>query len=107
MEQPQTENQQQVEDKDGDKTSTELKSSPDAPQGGLGGYVVSPLNEDGHRKLRLMQRVFTYADPTSWVLSTVAFFAAIAAGALLPLMDLLFGKFVTTCKIHSLMTKCI
>ena len=32
----------------------------------------------------------------SWAFNVVAFIAAIAAGTLLPLMDLIFGKFVTT-----------
>jgi ATP-binding cassette subfamily B (MDR/TAP) protein 1 len=40
--------------------------------------------------------VFSYADQRSWILNIVAFFAAIGAGAVLPLMDLIFGKFVTT-----------
>lgn len=39
--------------------------------------------------------MFSYADKTSWLLNGVAFVAAIAAGTLLPLMDLVFGKFVT------------
>lgn len=39
--------------------------------------------------------MFRYADKTSWLLNGVAFIAAIAAGTLLPLMDLVFGKFVT------------
>ncbi|CAO2653774.1 Nn.00g031850.m01.CDS01 [Neocucurbitaria sp. VM-36] len=41
-------------------------------------------------------RVFKYADGKSWTLNIVAFVAAIAAGTLLPLMDLIFGKFVTS-----------
>lgn len=41
-------------------------------------------------------RVFKYADKTSRILYSVAFIAAIAAGVTLPLMDLVFGKFVTT-----------
>ncbi|KAF2996864.1 hypothetical protein E8E13_004472 [Curvularia kusanoi] len=40
-------------------------------------------------------RVFMYADNTSWSLNVVAVIAAIAAGTLLPIMDLVFGKFVT------------
>ncbi len=40
--------------------------------------------------------MFKYADKLSWSLNGVAFIAAIAAGTLLPLMDLIFGKFVTT-----------
>ncbi|RYP32537.1 hypothetical protein DL767_005149 [Monosporascus sp. MG133] len=41
-------------------------------------------------------RIFNYADRTSWTLYSVAFSAAIVAGSALPLMDLVFGKFVTT-----------
>lgn len=40
--------------------------------------------------------MFKYADGLSWSLNSGAFLAAIAAGTLLPLMDLIFGKFVTT-----------
>jgi ATP-binding cassette subfamily B (MDR/TAP) protein 1 len=40
--------------------------------------------------------VFSYADQRSWILNIIALFAAIGAGAVLPLMDLIFGKFVTT-----------
>ncbi|KAF2849496.1 multidrug resistance protein-like protein 1 [Plenodomus tracheiphilus IPT5] len=41
-------------------------------------------------------RIFKYADQTSWILNGISFVAAIGAGTLLPLMDLVFGKFVTT-----------
>jgi ATP-binding cassette subfamily B (MDR/TAP) protein 1 len=41
-------------------------------------------------------RVFKYADRMSWILNITSFIAAIAAGTLLPLMDLVFGKFVST-----------
>jgi ATP-binding cassette subfamily B (MDR/TAP) protein 1 len=41
-------------------------------------------------------RIFSYGDRTSWILYSVAIVAAIAAGSALPLMDLIFGKFVTT-----------
>ncbi|KAJ8117017.1 hypothetical protein OPT61_g1689 [Boeremia exigua] len=54
-------------------------AKPDEATGGMGPYM----------------RVFTYADRTSWILNGVAVIAAIAAGTLLPLMDLVFGKFVT------------
>jgi ATP-binding cassette, subfamily B (MDR/TAP), member 1 len=46
-------------------------------------------------KLTIEQRVFSYADGTAWVLNVIAFIAAIAAGTILPLMDLIFGKFIT------------
>lgn len=39
--------------------------------------------------------MFQYADQISWTLNGIAVIAAIAAGTLLPLMDLIFGKFVT------------
>jgi ATP-binding cassette subfamily B (MDR/TAP) protein 1 len=41
-------------------------------------------------------RIFKYADRMSWILNITSFIAAIAAGTLLPLMDLVFGKFVST-----------
>jgi ATP-binding cassette subfamily B (MDR/TAP) protein 1 len=41
-------------------------------------------------------RVFTYTDTTGWVLNVIALIAAIISGALLPLMNLIFGKTVTT-----------
>jgi ATP-binding cassette subfamily B (MDR/TAP) protein 1 len=44
----------------------------------------------------MAKRVFHYADGKSWALNIVAFIAAIAAGTLLPLMNLVFGKFVST-----------
>ncbi|KAF2279257.1 uncharacterized protein EI97DRAFT_170873 [Westerdykella ornata] len=40
-------------------------------------------------------RVFRYATRATWALNVVAFIAAIASGTLLPLMDFVFGKFVT------------
>ncbi|KAF4441558.1 hypothetical protein F53441_12007 [Fusarium austroafricanum] len=39
-------------------------------------------------------RVFTYNDRLGWILNCVAFIAMIAAGTILPLMDLVFGKFI-------------
>lgn len=39
--------------------------------------------------------MFGYADSQSWLLFAIAFVAAIGAGVPLPLMDLVFGQFVT------------
>ncbi|KAH7137728.1 ABC transporter type 1, transmembrane domain-containing protein, partial [Dactylonectria macrodidyma] len=39
-------------------------------------------------------RVFTYNDLRGWILNVVAFVAMIAAGTLLPIMDIIFGKFI-------------
>ncbi|KAF2108830.1 multidrug resistance protein 1 [Lophiotrema nucula] len=61
-------------------TSKEGDAKPTEAKGGLGSYF----------------RVFKYADRVGWTLNICAFIAAIASGTLLPLMNLVFGKFVTT-----------
>lgn len=45
--------------------------------------------------LTYVKRVFRYAGRLDWVMNVMAFTCMIAAGTLLPLMDLVFGKFVT------------
>ncbi|KAF2629041.1 multidrug resistance protein-like protein 1 [Macroventuria anomochaeta] len=67
------------EDRKRSSSSVDDDAKPDETKGGMGPYL----------------RVFRYADKTTWLLNVVAFIAAIAAGTLLPLMDLVFGKFVT------------
>jgi ATP-binding cassette subfamily B (MDR/TAP) protein 1 len=42
------------------------------------------------------RRIFSYTDKTGWILNIVALIGAIISGALLPLMNLVFGKTVTT-----------
>lgn len=42
------------------------------------------------------RRIFTFTNRIGWILNGVAFGAAIAAGSLLPLMNLVFGKAVTS-----------
>ena len=56
------------------------------PKGGMGGYVVCIEQIRRNTMLTIYQRIFRYADRTSWILNTIAFVAAIAAGTLLPLM---------------------
>jgi ATP-binding cassette subfamily B (MDR/TAP) protein 1 len=41
-------------------------------------------------------RIFSYADSFGWTLNALALVGAIGAGSALPLMDLLFGKMLTT-----------
>jgi ATP-binding cassette subfamily B (MDR/TAP) protein 1 len=41
-------------------------------------------------------RIFAYTNTTGWILNFIALVAAILSGALLPLMNLVFGKTVTT-----------
>ncbi|KAF5976895.1 P-loop containing protein, partial [Fusarium bulbicola] len=42
------------------------------------------------------RRIFSYTDRSGWILNGIAAIAAIGAGTILPFMDLIFGKFVTT-----------
>lgn len=41
-------------------------------------------------------RIFSYTNTTGWILNLIALVAAIFSGALLPLMNLVFGKAVTS-----------
>ncbi|KAL2818011.1 ATP-binding cassette multidrug transport protein [Aspergillus granulosus] len=41
-------------------------------------------------------RIFSYTDSLGWILNVLALVGAIGAGSALPLMDLLFGKMLTT-----------
>lgn len=65
--------------------------------------IMSDMEKDQEMKpdgnpagFKSYMRIFKYADRTSWILYSVMMVAAIAAGTALPLMDLIFGKFVTT-----------
>jgi ATP-binding cassette subfamily B (MDR/TAP) protein 1 len=51
------------------------------------------------------KRVFRYADGKSWALNIVAFVAAIAAGTLLPLMNLFFGRLCTSSNLKRRLTQ--
>jgi ATP-binding cassette subfamily B (MDR/TAP) protein 1 len=65
--------------------------------GGVQSYFVRSAKPDTlHGNLTAVQRVFRYADATGWMLNIIAFAAAICAGIMLPLLDIIFGKFVTT-----------
>ncbi|KAF4982491.1 hypothetical protein FDECE_17504 [Fusarium decemcellulare] len=57
---------------------------------GAGG--VKEQNKDTGFKYYL--RIFTYNDRLGWVLNSIAFVAMICAGTLLPIMDIVFGKFI-------------
>ncbi|ORY11062.1 P-loop containing nucleoside triphosphate hydrolase protein [Clohesyomyces aquaticus] len=79
---------------------TELEKAPTRPSSP---NTPRTASQDGDAKpkeakggMHSYRRVFAYADRTSWTLNIIAFIAAVAAGTLLPLMDLIFGKFVTT-----------
>ncbi|GAB7328849.1 hypothetical protein MBLNU13_g00727t2 [Cladosporium sp. NU13] len=64
------------------------------------GHVSSQENSEGKEAkpsgLKCYMRVFSYTDNTSRMLYAISTVAAIAAGTALPLMDIVFGKFVTT-----------
>ncbi|KAM5369958.1 hypothetical protein ACJZ2D_008757 [Fusarium nematophilum] len=60
--------------------------------GGDGGGEANEENKDASFNSYL--RIFTYNDRLGWVLNAVAFVAMICAGTLLPIMDIVFGKFI-------------
>ncbi|KAH8883215.1 P-loop containing nucleoside triphosphate hydrolase protein [Thozetella sp. PMI_491] len=53
------------------------------------------VKSDNGSPFKSYLRVFTYNDRAGWGMSAVAFFCMIASGVLLPLMDFVFGRFVT------------
>ncbi|OAX77035.1 hypothetical protein ACJ72_08671, partial [Emergomyces africanus] len=69
------------------------EEKPSSTQGSDGETKEEKPQEGGMGHLL---RVFTYTDSTAWVLYGVSFISAIAAGAAMPLMTLVFGGFVTT-----------
>lgn len=68
------------------------KSQPTGMKSFMVGVSQAAATATAYRK----QRVFHYADTTTRLLYTVSFIAAIAAGTALPLMNIVFGRFVTT-----------
>ncbi|KAH7002851.1 P-loop containing nucleoside triphosphate hydrolase protein [Fusarium venenatum] len=74
------------------KADNKLQSSPS--QDGLAASSQSD-GSTSSSPLRSYLRVFTYNDTLGWCLNIVAFICMIATGTLLPLMDIVFGKFVT------------
>ncbi|KAK5999117.1 ABC multidrug transporter atrC [Cladobotryum mycophilum] len=80
----------------------------EAPLGdGLSETTVTPpeisssgdaTSNDGEKKsdssFKYFLRVFTYNDGLGWFINGIAFFCMVAAGTALPLMDIIFGKFV-------------
>ncbi|KAL3461207.1 ATP-binding cassette multidrug transport protein [Aspergillus heterothallicus] len=55
-----------------------------------------PKNDAGSGGFKSYVRIFSYTDSLGWVLNVLALVGAIGAGSALPLMDLLFGKMLTT-----------
>ncbi|EEU35319.1 uncharacterized protein NECHADRAFT_36975 [Fusarium vanettenii 77-13-4] len=61
-------------------------------EGDKGGKYAQDENKDTSFKYYL--RIFTYNDRLGWILNSIAFIAMICAGTLLPIMDIVFGKFI-------------
>ncbi|KAF2759747.1 multidrug resistance protein [Pseudovirgaria hyperparasitica] len=70
-----------------EKSSSVARSSSD---------ISEISSDDGAAGFKSYLRVFSYADGFSWFLNVLGTFAAIGSGSVLPLMDLIFGKTVTT-----------
>lgn len=80
-----------------DEKSEQTLDDKEKKVGSFSNYLVS-VQFDSHSEawhLTRLQRVFRYADRTSWILNGIALAAAIGAGVPLPLMDIIFGRFVT------------
>ena len=61
-------------------------------KGGFAFYFVCPSCTRNMQALTSEQRIFGYADRTTWILNSIAFLAAIASGTTLPLMTIVFGS---------------
>ncbi|RFN46690.1 multidrug resistance protein [Fusarium flagelliforme] len=60
----------------------------------LEGDTKEEKKEKKDSSFKYYLRVFTYNDRLGWILNGVAFICMVAAGTILPLMDLVFGKFI-------------
>ncbi|CAM1501550.1 Fc.00g035340.m01.CDS01 [Cosmosporella sp. VM-42] len=60
----------------------------------VGGDDEGSTDEMQDGSFKYFLRVFTYNDGQGWLMNTIAFAAMIAAGTLLPIMEIVFGKFV-------------
>ncbi|RDA85047.1 hypothetical protein CP532_4591 [Ophiocordyceps camponoti-leonardi (nom. inval.)] len=49
---------------------------------------------DGGASFKYLVRVFHYNDSRGWLMNAVAFFCVVASSAALPIMDIVFGRFV-------------
>lgn len=75
----------------------DLTKSPDHPP--RNSYLVSVFVPVPHASLVCMtdfqQRVFMYNDTIGWITTVLGIICMVAAGVLLPVMNFVFGKFVT------------
>ena len=78
------------------ESSHDGETKPKESSPGMASYFVCYLPFVHGPAADLLKRIFKYADRKSWTFNIIAFVAAIASGTLLPLMNLIFGKFVTT-----------
>ncbi|KAK3367251.1 P-loop containing nucleoside triphosphate hydrolase protein [Lasiosphaeria ovina] len=77
----------------GETTTNDNGSSAKWDKAG-GSSSSSPSSNNGSPG-RSFLRVFSYTDRLGWCMNGVALFCMIASGSLLPLMDVVFGRFVT------------
>ncbi|KAL4795058.1 ATP-binding cassette multidrug transport protein [Aspergillus venezuelensis] len=83
-----------------DQSTTNIRQ--DAPPLSWNQAPDSQLNRSDTKSVtqrggfRSYVRVFSYTDPFGWMLNIFALIGAIGAGSALPLMDVLFGRMLTT-----------
>ncbi|KAE8155110.1 ATP-binding cassette multidrug transport protein [Aspergillus avenaceus] len=86
-----------------DQGSSNRRSSDNSPSFVVDGHPIdgeSPESSDSQGSsqpsgMRSFMRIFSYADSRGWALNILALIGAIGAGAVLPLMDVLFGQMIS------------
>ncbi|WAO87154.1 Hypothetical protein NCS54_00445400 [Fusarium falciforme] len=71
------------------ETSMAVKADGDGDKG-----VKDTKDQNKDTSFKYYLRIFTYNDRFGWILNSIAFIAMICAGTLLPIMDIVFGKFI-------------
>ncbi|RCI16684.1 hypothetical protein L249_1739 [Ophiocordyceps polyrhachis-furcata BCC 54312] len=55
---------------------------------------TGPKSGDGGASFKYLMRVFHYNDSRGWLMNAIAFLCVVASSAALPVMDIIFGRFV-------------
>ncbi|ODA84156.1 hypothetical protein RJ55_02674 [Drechmeria coniospora] len=70
------------------------EASSDGQTDSVDSPVMDDKTTDGSSSFSYFLRVFTYNDAKGWAMNALALLCIIAAGTVLPLMDVVFGKFI-------------
>ena len=76
-------------------SDTVLSETPPLTESPSSEDTEKPVEAKAQGSFKDYIRIFQFADRTDWILNAVALLTSIAAGATLPLMTIIFGKFIT------------